>query len=259
MLKARGDSFNMPVMHDPKVEAYLTALIGWSIRPTAREDVATALRQIDAAALMAYKQGLRLLAMRRYLRLQDGEQVDLHAIWSWSDEQVQASLRAGTALDLMNAAARVQATFARNNPGYTLGVSPPRSLSRQVYFWVTSASARVAGERLLKATSLELDKQVYDLPPHMMRVESFAIWLRRHPVDPEPGNAAPGTSDHGQMRAVDFVVMQGPRVIAGTSRESIPFSWTNSGWAQRLAAATVGTGLRGPLRMPYEPWHWSLD
>lgn len=246
-------------MQDPKVEAYLTAAAGWTIHQTARQDVAEALRQIESAALMAYKQSLRLLALRRYLRLQDGDHVDLHAIWSWTDEQVQESLREGTARDLMSAAARVQATFARSNPGYRLGVSPPRSLTRQVNLWVASLSARTAGHRLLTETSRELTKEAYDLPPHMTRVESFARWLRRRPVDPEPGNAAPGTSDHGQVRAVDFVVMRGGRVVAGTSRARIPMEWTDSGWAQRLVEATAGTGLRGPLRVPYEPWHWSLD
>lgn len=48
-------------MHDPKVEAYLTAAAGWTIHQTARQDVAEALRQIESAALMAYKQSLRLL------------------------------------------------------------------------------------------------------------------------------------------------------------------------------------------------------
>jgi hypothetical protein len=246
-------------MHDPKVEAYLTAVAGWSIRQTAWEEVAEALRQIERAALLAHKQSLRLLAMRRYLRLQDGDHVDLHAIWTWSDEQVQDSLREGTARDLMDEAARVQAAFARNNPGYRLGVSPPRTLPRQVQLWVTSASARTAGERLLRLSSRELAKPEYDLPPHMTRVQAFATWLRRRTIDPEPGNAAPGTSDHGQVRAVDFVVMEGRRVIAGTSRASIPHAWTDSGWAQRLVEATAGTRLRGPLRVPYEPWHWSID
>jgi hypothetical protein len=249
----------MTVMHDPKVEAYLTATAGWTIHQTARQDVAEALRQIEGAALMPHKQCLRLLALRRYLRLQDGDHVDLHAIWSWTDEQVQDSLREGTARDLMNEAARVQAAFARSNPGYRLGVSPPRSLTRQVNMWVASLSARTAGQRLLTETSGELAKQAYDLPPHMTRVQSFATWLRRRPIDPEPGNAAPGTSDHGQVRAVDFVVMQGRRVIAGTSRARIPNEWTDTGWAQRLVEATAGTTLRGPLRVPYEPWHWSLD
>lgn len=249
----------MALVHDPKIEAYLTAAAGWSIRQTAREEVADALSRIERAALLAHQRGLRLLALRRYLRLQDGEHVDLHAIWSWTDEQVQESLREGSGRDLMAEATRVQAAFARNNPGHRLGVSPPRSLPRQVQLWVTSASARTAGGRLLRFTSTELEKPVYDLPPHMTRVQSFATWLRRQPVDPEPGNAAPGTSDHGQVRAVDFVVMQGSRVIAGTSRASIPTAWTASGWAQRLVDATAGTRLRGPLRVPYEPWHWSLD
>jgi hypothetical protein len=159
----------------------------------------------------------------------------------------------------MNEAARVQAAFARNNPGYTLGVSPPRSLARQVHLWVTSSSAQAASERLLRTVARELAKPDYELPPPATRVEQFAAWLRELHVDPEPGNAAPGTSDHGQVRAVDFVVMRGSEVVAGTTRSTIPAAWTAPGWAKKLADAVAGTQLRGPLKVPYEPWHWSLD
>jgi hypothetical protein len=159
----------------------------------------------------------------------------------------------------MNEAARVQATFARDNPGYSLGVSPPRSLSRQVHLWVTSSSAQAAGERLVRTVSRELAKPTYVLPPPVTTVESFAAWLRELTVDPEPGNAAPGTSDHGQVRAVDFVVMRGSELVAGTTRSTIPSAWTAPGWAKKLADAVAGTRLRGPLRTPYEPWHWSID
>ena len=124
---------------------------------------------------------------------------------------------------------------------------------------MTSSSAQTAGERLLRTVSRELEKPAYEMPPPVTKVESFAAWLRELGVDPEPGNAAPGTSDHGQVRAVDFVVMRGREVVAGTTRSTIAAAWTASGWAQRLVEAAAGTRLRGPLRVPYEPWHWSLD
>lgn len=246
-------------MPDPKVDAYIRMVAGWVIRQAARPGVADALARIERAARIQHQQSLRLLALRRYLRLQDRDHVDLRSIWTWSNDQVQASMRDGTGRVLMNEAARVQAAFARNNPGYTLGVSPPRSLARQVELWVDSSSAQAASERLLRTVSRELEKPMYELPPPVTKVESFAAWLRETHVDPEPGNAAPGTSDHGQVRAVDFVVKRGPEVVAGTTRSTIPSVWTAPGWAKKLAEAVAGTRLRGPLRTPYEPWHWSLD
>jgi hypothetical protein len=162
-------------VRDPKVEAYIRMIACWSIRISAKQDVADALSRIERAAPMLHQQSLRLLALRRYLRMQDIKHVDLHTIWTWGDDRVKESMR--------------------------LDSRPQRA----------------------------------------------------------PCNAAPGTSDHGQVKAVDFVVMQGSRLVAGTSRSTIAAQWTAPGWAQRLVEATAGTRLRGPLRHPYEPWHWSLE
>jgi hypothetical protein len=104
----------------------------------------------------------------------------------------------------------------------------------------------------------ELSQSLYDLPAQLSRVVDFSLWLTKAGVNPEPGNAAPGTSDHGQVKAVDFVVMQGGRVVAGTSRSTIETDWTASGWAAKLATATARTLLVGPLKHPYEPWHWAI-
>lgn len=245
-------------MHDPRVEAYIIPIASRLIHETGRDGVAEALRLIEGEARLPDKQALRLLALRRYLRIQDNDRVELRSIWSWTEEQVRESLRNGTARDLMDEAARVQAVFAADNPGYTLTVSPPRSLARQARLWATSDSARLAGAGLLRAACRKLDEKEFDLPPPHPRLEQFAVWVRERAVVPEPGNAAPGTSDHGQMSAVDFIVMRGREVVAGTSRSSIPEAWTAPGWARRLAAATAGTRLRGPLRTPYEPWHWTV-
>jgi hypothetical protein len=29
-----------------------------------------------------------------------------------------------------------------------------------------------------------------------------------------------------------------------------------AGWEAKLIAACAGTKLKGPLKKPYEPWHW---
>jgi hypothetical protein len=49
----------------------------------------------------------------------------------------------------MNEAARVQRTFASANPGYTLAISPPRDLERQVVLWNRSLSIRVTASSYL--------------------------------------------------------------------------------------------------------------
>lgn len=103
-----------------------------------------------------------------------------------------------------------------------------------------------------------LRQNAWSLVQRAFALDRFIDWLQAARVSPEPGNAAPGTSAHGQMRAVDFVVMQGGRVVAGTTQATIPTAWTASGWARSLADATAGTQLVGPLAHPYEPWHWSL-
>jgi hypothetical protein len=58
-------------VNDPKIEAYIRMVAGWVIRQAARPDVADALNRIERAARIQHQQSLRLLALRRYLRLQD--------------------------------------------------------------------------------------------------------------------------------------------------------------------------------------------
>jgi hypothetical protein len=70
--------------------------------------------------------------------------------------------------------------------------------------------------------------------------------------------AAPRTSDHGRVRAVDFTVMRGRMVVAGITRATVATEWTAPGWARKLAEAAANANLVGPLAHPYEPWHWAL-
>lgn len=60
------------------------------------------------------------------------------------------------------------------------------------------------------------------------------------------------------MRAVDFVVMKGGKIIAGVESALIVPNWRQPGWERALIEATKGTWLKGPLPAPYEPWHWWL-
>jgi hypothetical protein len=108
------------------------------------------------------------------------------------------------------------------------------------------------------ATLTELSTPEYASPPEDAHVDAFAEALQNAAINPEPGNAAPGLSGHGQMRAVDFIVMQGTRVVATTEVASAQAVWRAQGWAERLATVARDARLRGPLIVPDEPWHWEL-
>ena len=53
-------------------------------------------------------------------------------------------------------------------------------------------------------------------------------------VHPEPTSPAPGLSDHGQMHAIDFVVMKGHTKIADTKTATIGIQWDTPGWTQKF-------------------------
>jgi hypothetical protein len=253
-------------MRDAKIESYLTTIAKTQLQPAASPLVSDALQRIGRAAPMAYAQPLQLLALRKYLRVQNRKHKDLASIWSWTAEHMSQSINTAPSEDgimslgfeLMNKASQVKRAFALANPGYTLAVSPPRDLERQVTLWNGNLGVRAAANHLFSRAVELLSKPDYDLPARLTAVIFFTKWLEDFAVSPEPGNAAPGTSDHGTLRAVDFIVMRGRTVVAGVTRATIPSQWTASGWAGKLAEATAGTGLVGPLANPYEPWHWAL-
>ena len=200
-------------------------------------------------------QALQLLATRRYLRA-GGKKV--HAGWAWTAEQAQQLGRTGSAAILLEEAASVQRKFAGANPGCTLGISPIRSLEKQVQLWNGNNTVQQAGNRLFENMSRELAKVDYPTPPTGAGVAKFTSVLRFSSVSPEPSSAAPGTSDHGQLRAVDFVVLRGGKLVADTQTAQIQTVWKLDGWEGKLIAAAAGTKLVGPLKFPYEPWHWRL-
>jgi hypothetical protein len=62
------------------------------------------------------------------------------------------------------------------------------------------------------------------------------------------------------MRAVDFQVMAGNRLVAGTEISSVVETWETSGWKAKLQAAVneADVGFAGPLKNPNEPWHYDF-
>jgi hypothetical protein len=242
-------------MADPKIEAYMMAVAGSF--SDGKDEVTSALALIaENIPSGRDAQAVQLLALRRYLRL-GGKKV--HANWAWTAEQAEQYLKQGTGKLVADEAAKVQENFAASNPGFSLAISPLRSLKSQVSLWNRNNVVQQAATTLLAAAVSELKKPQYPEQTGGASVAKFSLFLNKAAVTPEPTSAAPGTSDHGQMRAVDFVVLQGRTVIASTDSSSIQLVWKDQGWEKKLIQATRGTKLKGPLRSPYEPWHWTIE
>jgi len=199
--------------------------------------------------------GRQLLALRSYLRAGP----TLAGRWSWSDAEIAAWQGSATQAQFDAAVARVRAAFESANPGYSLHVNPEvRSLELQLSRWNTNASIAAAAGPLAEAAALAIRSEGFPSPGTPLAQAAFGDFLRGWMPEPMPPLAAPGLSAHGQMRAVDFVVTQGERIVAGAVTADIPEIWIDEGWAARLQAAVLASGapFEGPLRFPDEPWHF---
>lgn len=241
-------------MTEPKIERYMSAAVNSFV--VARQEIQ------EALALIAQRirdperaQPVQLLAVRRYVRLGDKR---VRAQWAWTAEETNRMIQSGPAQLLMSEAATVQRRFAKENPGFSLEISPLRSLDRQVLLWSKNNSVHTCAASFVQMVRSELQKPVYAEAPDSVSTKAFLAYLRNSEVKPEPTSAAPGVSDHGQMRAVDFVVKRGNLIVAGTDTPRIASDWERTGFDRKLKQATSGTSLVGPLQHPREPWHYRL-
>lgn len=198
----------------------------------------------------------QLLAMRSYLRAGP----DLAARWSWSDAQIAVYPYTTEYRDAQAEVDKVVAAFEAANPGHELYVNRAvRSLDAQIAAWNESPSVAAAAAALQEAAIAETAKPAYARPDGDAAIARFraflAGWVASEPV----AVAAPGLSLHGQMRAFDFQVQQGDRIIASTSTADAIVQWDVEGWTEKLkqAVTSASTRLQGPLESPREPWHYS--
>jgi len=225
-----------------KLDAYFNALA-----QTFPSKVQEALRMIGQPSR-------QLLALRRYIRKAKG----LESQWVWSQEQIRSYQASPQFARVRMEIDKVRKKFEELNPGYTLGVSPIRDLPRQVALWNGNKTVHAAAEDLKRKSLQEIVN--YPDAPDPTSIEKFRAFLGHSSVNPEPTSAAPGLSDHGQMHAVDFIIMQGHQKIADTVTATIGTKWDASGWTKKLNdAVTLSKSLFiGPLQHPREPWHYTL-
>ena len=211
--------------------------------------VAQTLAQLDGT-------GRQLLALRSYLR----SAPHLTERWSWTREQIEAFEGSPEQRDLQQAIDRVRTIFVAANPGFELYVNTQvRSLDAQIEHWNGNESVTAAAEEILAAAQALVASPGFSASPPEQAQQAVKVFLTGHRPVPTPTIAAPGLSLHGQMRAIDFQVHQGGRIVAGPSTATIGKDWMAAGWAAKLDAAVREASNRfaGPQVSPPAPWHYT--
>lgn len=225
------------------VEAYLRAL-----RPGLDARASETLGAIKGT-------GRKLLAVRSYVR----NAALLDERWSWNEEQISAYAGSPEQRRLEAALARVRCNFESANPGHTLYVNENiRSLDEQIDKWNRSETIEQSAHYMLATFRAAVARPAFPRANSPEGISAFRDLLVSFKPIPTPSLAAPGLSLHGRMQAVDFQVMSGNRLVAGTAVSSVAQEWETSGWKARLQASIdeADVGFVGPLKNPNEPWHY---
>jgi hypothetical protein len=221
-------------------------------------DRATATLSVHAVETLTKIEGTprRLLAARSYLRAGEG----LGTRWSWSAEEIRAHMKSAEYRALIAETEQVRRRFEAQNPGYTLYANTEaRSLELQITRYNTNKSVERAANHLQKSALAEVFRPEYDSPADAKSVERFKKFLTGWRPPTAAALAAPGISRHGQLRAIDFQIMKDGAIVAPTETATVKRNWDAPGWTEKLQAAMSGTKFRGPLRSPYEPWHYEYN
>jgi hypothetical protein len=211
--------------------------------------------KVQQTLKMIGEPSLELLALRRYIQ----KEKDLDVQWVWSERQIKDFEKSPEYGRTKIEIDKVKQTFTRlNGEEYTLGSSPIRNLDKQVRLWKGNKKVRTGAKDVRRKCLRELAN--YPDLPDLQATGNFRTFLKKCSVHPEPTSAAPGLSDHGQMHAVDFVILKKGETIAGTDTQTIESKWDAAGWTDKLKAAVTQSAslFDGPLRSPREPWHYSL-
>lgn len=224
--------------------------------------IASAARSLDPRARAVLKRipdrSRRLLAVAHYV--QRGHLLDER--WPWSGPQSRAYQETDEYRQRMQEIRRVKQTFDSLNPGYRLVAGAgSRSLTTQIAYWNRERSVAAAARELLESCLAWLADTTYPVTPDSAVLAQFLDHLMAYETARPPTVAVPGLSMHGRFRAIDFAIMRGNRIVAGTSSASIERVWDRGGWTERLRqAVTQGMGtFAGPLEEPREPWHYEYQ
>jgi hypothetical protein len=206
---------------------------------------------IDVQRTLADIEGLprRLLALRAYLRAGDS----LRSRWSWTEAEIVAFRASPGYQQMLADVQRITREVEQIDPAVTLySNTEVRSLGVQLERWNKHRTVGLLADELLKAA-----RSISAASTATEGTTLRQLLLTWQPSVAVP-LAAPGLSLHGRGRALDFQIRKGDRIIAGTDVAAARKEWDASGWTEKLQRAVKrsGTPFRGPLRSPYEPWHY---
>lgn len=242
---AAASAHKNPAQHDPVLDAKMelyASLVAADL-PARAQDT---LQKMDGLPR-------RLLASRSYLRFEDR----IDGRWSWTAEQIEAFTHKREYRALIKEVNAIRARFEEQNPGYTLYANTKvRSLDTQLARWNSNRYVARVAQSLQRAALRELQKPAYEGDPDPADVERFAKFLRNWHPNPAAPLATPGLSLHGQLRAIDFQVMQAGKTVAPADISVSQSIWEDQGWSAKLQNATANTHFVGPLQTPHEPWHY---
>lgn len=193
----------------------------------------------------------RLLALRAYLRAG----AKLRERWSWTDDEIRRYRQSPEYTQLLADLQEVRSAFERANPGFSLYANTDvRSLDTQIERWNTNPRVGNTARNLYRSAADAVDQTTPDARSLETLKQHLSNW---RPVPASP-LAAPGLSLHGQMRAIDFQILRGERIVAATEVAAVQRDWQATDWDRKLRRAVDAAGGRfaGPLQSPNEPWHY---
>jgi hypothetical protein len=197
----------------------------------------------------------KLLALKYYLNRKS-----IKGSWAWTNKEM-AAYRRSVDFRLANAEVdKVISLFQRTYPGHTLKTTKlARSLEDQIGLWNKTKSVAGASANLMKQAIKAMSTKAYPDTATKQSLAKFQKFLRDHSSKPVPTVAVPGLSHHGQLRAYDFIIWQGDKILAGSDGASIRNQWNGAGWGSKLRAIiyTASSKFDGPLQSPNEPWHYT--
>lgn len=199
----------------------------------------------------------RVLALKYYLRRRD-----MRSAWTWTPRQIMRYKRSLEYLRAVSEVEKVKAKFGELNPGYTLKVNTEvRSLTEQIRLWNQTPSIIATGKGILSSCLKVISDTTYSEEPDKSDISRFIKFLGSCKAPMIPTVAVPGFSQHGQLRAFDFVIWQGDKIVAGTDAGSVGAVWDRSGWTAKLQEAITQASdhFTGPLAAPREPWHYTYN
>jgi hypothetical protein len=180
--KGRLGRARVPPMPHPKLQGYMDATVLTLV--DGREQVTTGLQMIAGALKnKGDPQPIQLLALRRYLRI-GGRAI--RANWSWTEAEARGKAEQEPTKSLYAEADRVIAIFREKNPGYSLALSPVRSLERQIELWNGNATVHQAGVDLARRMVKLLEAASYPDTPTGPLWRSFEIGSTTRKYRPSP-------------------------------------------------------------------------